>query len=126
MSRKVWIVLVLFGSLGLVAFGVWSGRTQHHINREGFEGLRVGMTEEEVETVLGRPAGEYGTVIIVWFDGYHGYPYPWVWTEPQRWISEDGAISVYFDSGRVVHTEFNEVFVYEESLSDKVRRWMGL
>lgn len=126
MSRKVWIVLALFASLGLVVFGVWSGRTQHHISRDGFERLCVGMTEDEVEAVLGRPAGDYSTGVIVLSDYLHVFPYSPVCPAPKQWTSNEAAISVCFDGGRVVHTDFSEVLVIEESLPNKLRRWLRL
>jgi hypothetical protein len=34
---------------------------RHRINREGFEAIQVGMSEQEVEGVLGGPPGDYST-----------------------------------------------------------------
>lgn len=121
MSRRVWTVLVLVVSLGLVAFGVWSGRTPHQINREGCERISVGMTEEEVECVLGKPAGYYakGEVISAFSSSTH-------WSQTKDWISNDGEIAVTFDEGKVVSASYNDVYDLEGSLLDKFRRWMGL
>jgi hypothetical protein len=48
---------------------------KHRINVDGYQRLRLGMTEQEVERVLGVPAGDYGPgkgEILDYGNIYHG------------------------------------------------------
>ena len=124
MIRTVRVVLVSLACLPLVIYGIWSFHTPHHINHEGFEKLQIGMTEAEVEAVLGRPAGDYAMVASIYYDNFHGASHPQ--SEARQWNSEEGSITVYFDAGRIVHTEYHDVWVLEEPFLSKVRRWLRL
>lgn len=126
MSRRLFIGLVSFAFFGFLALGAWSViRPRHCINRDGFERIRVGMTEEEVESVLGRPPGDYSTRVHWTFGETHGVIRDWCqWTEEKRWKSDEGEIAVYFDAGCVVHTEYN--FLRDKSYLDRFRRRLGL
>jgi hypothetical protein len=63
MRKRTWrllltgFVVVLLAWVGFLAVRPWVPR--HRIDREGVQELRRGMTEAEVERVLGVPAGDY-------------------------------------------------------------------
>ena len=82
-------------SLAVILLGMPILLTPHRIRPSTFELIKVGMTEDEVEELLGVKPGT--------FDGYdvgsrrvHGTQVPRIW------CSRHGAISVWFDDkGRV-------------------------
>src|SRR5262249_55318271 len=69
MAKKKWMFLAL-GILAMtavvaayVALGLSAPR--HRINDEGFKMIQVGMTQPQVEALLGRPPGLYRTHLVV-------------------------------------------------------------
>jgi hypothetical protein len=69
---------------------------RHHIDREHFDLIKEGMTEVEVESILGAPAGNY--------DGFvetgHFWHVEFLMEERDScykvWTSRHGAIRIYF------------------------------
>ena len=60
MSRRVLLrSLVLVIALGAVAFLFWPASRDSRVTRVNFERIQDGMTEAEVNTLLGGPPGEY-------------------------------------------------------------------
>src|SRR5689334_8550710 len=72
---------------------------EDRVTPENCDRIKVGMTEREVEAILGRPADGRQ-----WFASW--------------WIGEEWAIGVYFDFGSVIGKEFmgiqGEVFGFIE------------
>lgn len=125
MSRKTWIGLGIV-LLGMIAIGVGAAiAARHRINREGFQRIEVGMTEDEVAAIMGRPAGNYST------SGTYStfMPEPMQLGLPKRkeWQSDEAHIVVHFTSGRVESAKSYElIYNYEPNTLDKLRRWLGL
>jgi hypothetical protein len=127
MNRKYYVALGLLACPCLLIVGVLLVLPpRHRINRDSFERIRDGMTEKEVESILGRPAGDYSSGCTFVFDAYHGPPDKWVWRQPKRWTGDNGSISIYFDDGKVEKTRFQPVFVMPETPLQKFRRWLKL
>jgi hypothetical protein len=80
-----------------------------------------GMTLQEVEAILGGPAGDYtdGTSIV-------DYQHKWENT-PWTWRTWDGAALVYFDkAGHVVEAAYLSVYSTEPSWVDRLRLSVGI
>lgn len=127
------IPILLGGILAILLAGwlmLWMTRPpEHHINSDGFGKLRKGMTESEVEAVLGVPAGDYATGPIrlnVNVLGYIPDTYFVFRVAEKKWVGNEAIIEVWFENGRVEHTRIMGVFVRSESFPAKLRRWLGL
>lgn len=96
-----------------------------------YERLRRGMTEADVERLLGPPAeadrpapGEKWSA-LVWQQGKG------MWEEPvlltRRWQAEDGTILVAFGAERtVVDYSFRDSPGADEGVLARLRRWLGI
>jgi hypothetical protein len=93
-------------------FGPYS--IKHKINLEGYRQLRLGMTEQEVESVLGVPAGDYGPGKGEILDyGVFTIMSHEIKTDPngKKWLAGSFAITVCFDDqGRVRGMGTDEVY----------------
>lgn len=119
--RLVWVVACLALAVGL---GIWFVTRPHPVNETNFNRIRVGMTQAEVEAILGCPPGDYATR-------------PWMadafeedYQEPDRletWASDWGYIRVRFDkSDRVSAKELRDQFpIPQPGLLDRLRAWLG-
>ncbi|MCI0742907.1 MAG: outer membrane protein assembly factor BamE [Gemmataceae bacterium] len=122
--RCLWIVVVLVLLLG-AGYGVlWlTAGPRHRINKESFERIQEGMTEEEVESIIGVPAGDYTTGPVVVRLMLISFMSP----QCKSWKSNVGQIVVDFDSrGLITWKRYMDVTPVEESLWDKLRRWLRI
>jgi len=99
---RPYLVLGLFVAVvGLAGYPVWR---EHRalpvgINRAGYDRIKVGMTEAEVEAILGGPPGYYGKMLPPCGGSVHVFPSVTV----KNWDSDGPNIWVYFSpDGRVV------------------------
>lgn len=120
LSGKHWIVLFLVAGLGLLALGGWHSSYRHHINRDGYGAIQVGISEEQVGATLGRPPGDYSSGAFASFRCRCGDE-----RISKVWVSDEGAIAIYFDCGSVVEVEYSDV-AHVESLLGRFRRRLGL
>jgi len=126
------VLLAGYGSLRLTA-------PRHRITEENFEAIQKGMTEEEVEAILGVPAGVYvsgartgwyrlsegrgfslkGPVLIWLFGGNE-----WV---AKEWVAKEISVVVWFHKdGRVAQTCKGWTESGNEPFLAKLRRWLGM
>ncbi|MCI0376235.1 MAG: hypothetical protein L0215_01380 [Gemmataceae bacterium] len=117
--RLLWIAATLVLLLGAGYAVLWLTGPGHRINALSFERIQEGMTEKEVEEILGVPAGDYGTKA-----------HPELTVLPlgdrKRWTSDDAQIVVDFDKrGLVVLKRLGFVRV-GESIWQKLRRWLRI
>jgi hypothetical protein len=140
MTKHSLFWLAYAACLGVAVF--WGLRLlppRHRINPESFEKIQVGMTLEDVEAILGVPAGKY-------YKGSYFLLGPWqkvgnLWvccgeclgqqslSGDKEWIGKDGAIAVWLDSQeRVVRQEFSDLMSCEvqERFFDKLLSWLRL
>ncbi len=103
----------------IVAVGalIWIWYPQEvHFSQADCDRIQPGMTETEVDAILGTPAGDYATGTHILFDPVRvrwgsiylddDRPVPTVKTE-RSWISNTGAVLVGFDdTGLVVSKKF--------------------
>jgi hypothetical protein len=114
----------IIGSLGLGA-GLWLvWPSASAINELNAARIQTGMTLAEVEAILGGPArdetGGRGGGLVTPIGSRHFPQGP-----DAAWTSEDCAVSVYLREGRVYFTEAAPVFIFEDTLLRRVRRWIG-
>jgi hypothetical protein len=91
------------------------------------EKIREGMTESDVEELIGAPAGDYTTGPVTRAPCL-GTGYVVVECETRKeWISDQGAIVVRFDQNKkVVLAQFSGVTRINESLLSLIRRRLHL
>jgi SmpA / OmlA family len=110
--RAAWAGVAAVAVLGLVGH-VGQRLLRHaqmarHINEDRFQQIRPGMTEGQVEAILGGPSGDYSTEPIVWASGMQRLP--WNPERAQAWTGNEGIITVWFDAdGRVTVKHFQPV-----------------
>jgi hypothetical protein len=95
------------------------------ITQANYERIREGMTLDEIEAILGVPAGDYT-------DGrFYALPIPSSGFSPLRhipviwrnWISEEGCIIIGFsESGQVCRKRFWPVVREHRTFLDRLRR----
>ena len=114
--RRMLVLVGVAAVVGVTAFAGWRFLSYPPcFNRADYERIREGMTEAEVEAVLGVPPGNYCT-------DYTSRHTLWVQAdthftdtascEKRRWYSDTGFIIVQFrghDPGTVAATSFCEV-----------------
>jgi hypothetical protein len=121
------VLLAGYGTLRLTA-------PRHHITEETFQAIQEGMTEKEVETILGAKAGVYTSRCqtgaypvgrcgdpVVGCDLMRGCP-------GKEWVTEGISVYVLFDEhDRVARTHKGiGVLTGNESFLAKLRRWLGI
>jgi hypothetical protein len=122
-------LLLLLMSVALVLLGgwltLWPSSPQHRINRESFARIQEGMTEQEVESILGVPAGDYATARVAIAEDYDlRVPAGAV---QKQWTCDEGTILVFFyPADKVCVSRFIQVARVDESFLDKARRWLRL
>src|SRR6266851_2691463 len=103
---------------------------KHRINAEGYERLRLGMTEKEVEIVLGVPAGDYGPGKGEILDyGMFTMASASIRTDPnaKKWLAGSFAITVCFDGeARVRGMGTDSVYRPYESNVEMVSQKLGI
>jgi hypothetical protein len=133
--RKLLVSLVAAGVVGLVAFAgwLWHLGLRARINQVAFEHIRVGMTQAEVEAILGAPPGDYttthdvarsaGTVLSAekmrrLFD----VDSP---CRAEDWWTDEVFIQVYFlPDGTVAAKEFAEYDPTKRPVLSRIQDWL--
>jgi len=87
--------------------------------------IRPGMSQADVEAILGGPPGEYGPESVSVESRSMAIPeFP---KREQTWIAGYLAISVLFDAdGKVLQSRESRRMIGDETWNDKVRRWFRL
>jgi hypothetical protein len=134
-------VRLVIGLLAVLLAGyllVWiTGPPRHRIHEQTFAELQVGMTERQIETIFGVPAGDYRARDAYLprcatgrrrKDAYFGFlgslGQVTAWKE---WKGDEAFISLGFDAqGQAVVSVFQRPIESMESFPAKVRRWLGI
>jgi hypothetical protein len=120
MKRKLkWTAVVL--AVLLLGFGaaifLWP---RDRITAESWEKIRIGMTSEEVEKILGGPG------IKAPFTSQRMKAGPQVPPTIHFWLGRNGFIEIEFDNdGRVMDKYFHEIHDSESNIVDRLREWLG-
>jgi hypothetical protein len=151
MRRRVLMLasLICAGIVALFAFVFWwPNEPPNRINNESYELIRPGMSEIEVEEILGGPYGQYfrgkvrgakpGNIIgpnPLIFRAYEFRKGDLCQTvrlngdlvhDRKAWIADGLGIWVYFDEdGVVIDKEAHHLERDRESLREIVKRWIG-
>lgn len=132
MKRRLLYATVALAAVLVGAYALlWLTAPPERIDRATFERLRVGMTEGEVEELIGAPPGDYTR------DPPEPEPPRVLNDEPRltlsRWAGPDGRIVVFFDhQGRIQEKEFwgwvpGDPFAPQSrSLLARLRRGLGI
>jgi hypothetical protein len=101
---------VLLASAVLVRFAGWLWMASPRMTKERFEQVNKGMSQEEVIRTVGGPPGTHRII-----DGC------------AFWICDDAALAVYFDdAGTVTHARVDVSDLRPPTLTERIRRWLGL
>lgn len=123
MNVKVLCVLAIACMLGLSAFLGLLAIPRHGIVEGSAGRIRPGMSQKEVEAILGGPPGDYGPESVASESVCVVVPEP-----PNReetWNAGYVAVSVLFDAdGKAVQARESRCVVGEESWPDTMRRWL--
>jgi hypothetical protein len=128
---RVLVLILLTAAVGLLACAGWWWLTtpRHRIGLNSCSQIRQGMTQEEVEAILGVPPGNYATREELRLmgglqmgrpaNGEHGHYAEWASDELVIWVyfGPDGAaqlVGITDIGGRP-----------PESLLERMRRWLG-
>jgi hypothetical protein len=108
----------------------WPSPPKHNISTLGYEQIRLGMTEQEVVTILGVPSGDYGSgqgEILEYGDFTMNSHL--IRTDPKgkKWLAGCLAITVCFDEhGRVRAKMTEEVYRPYDSALEGLGQKLGL
>jgi hypothetical protein len=123
MKLRVFVGLVAVMCLGVAGIAAYVMRPpKGRITQEACDVIQVGWSKKQVYVLLGSP-GDYRRsprpFSHVEFVGIEG--------ELKEWLGDAGWIFLWFDDqGRVLNKEFLETVSTDESLVQKVLRWLSL
>src|SRR5262245_51350584 len=127
--RSVQLLASLVAIAVLLCWALWLLSPVDRVNRESFARISLGMTEAEVEEVLGRPNANGAADAIIMFEGVpesFADPVAFPAERLRQWASREHAILVEFDErGQVTGRYFGHVNP-PEGLLRKLRRRFGL
>jgi hypothetical protein len=141
--RKRMLGLVLLAAFtALMTFVGWRTFASPgcRINQDNFDQIREGMSQADVEAILGVPPGYHGTRRAVVSPRRELHPA--IFTQggitvtldagevtTKGWVGDDGAILLTFDAaGRVIHKSIPEVDYPDPDppgLIERLRSWLG-
>lgn len=123
--RRKWLIpLVALVAIPVFA-AIWLVATWKVLKVENFAKIRYGMSQQQVEELLGGPPGEYGrNTGDVWMST-EGYITPGE-TE-KRWWDDENRLEVFFDNnGRVTRKHKRESYHrYKVTFWDRVKILIG-
>jgi hypothetical protein len=122
MTRRRLLCGLLLLSAVLACFGGWTWMASGpRMTRARFEQVQVGMSREKVIRTVGGPPGTYSEreSLYTHFD--------FVFTCDACWVGDDARLLVFFDeAGTVTNTLIVDHFVPPQTLTERIRRWLGL
>jgi hypothetical protein len=125
--KKRWLLRVgLLAGLALFGFWFvpWLTAPNYQINQKVTDQIQWGMTDKEVEQIIGVPPGTY--VHLPFQVAVPHFFEPPEDTIEKNWLGSDGIIQVYFDHRGLVCTKDFIPVRLEEPLVHKIRRWLNL
>jgi hypothetical protein len=93
------------------------------MNEATFDRVEVGMSEADVNALLGGPAGDYTTMNVLQAPVR---PMGRTGTTPTGWFGNEGTIVIGFDEDRrVAWKQFINVVSLDETWLEKCKGWIG-
>jgi hypothetical protein len=125
MTRRRAFCGLLLASAMLACFAGWLWTTSGpRVTRARFKQVKEGMSRDEVIRIVGGPSGDYrnGSIsteaIIMSVEQAKSY---------ECWFCDDGLVLVRFDdSGRAVEVDLDVGITQPPTLTERIRRWLGL
>jgi hypothetical protein len=130
MGRRMMISVAILVGVGLAIF--FGGRLVHsqaRIDVVSFERIKSGLTQREVEKIIGAVPGDYGvgTGVVLWND-LHVFDETFVeMPATKKWLGQKNAICVTFDvNGKSFDRAFPKVYREHDSNFDRLIGIIGL
>jgi hypothetical protein len=126
MKRKLkWLAIV--PAVSLLGFGtallLWP---RDRITRETWDQIQVGMTEREVEEILGESGVFLDQLTVRVSEFGEGVGKVWDFGRMKNWIGRGGWIHVQFDNrGLVEAKEFWTIRLDDPTFLGRLRDWLG-
>ena len=107
LPRRRWLLLLLVAIAGLASWSLWP----RSVMRERYEQIRIGMTRAEVALSMGSSPSREALMRQILDPGtwdpaaQEGQRFDFAQIdsiEPEAWVDESVAVSVYFSHGRAV------------------------
>jgi hypothetical protein len=125
MKNRLLLILFCLAFAAIYAF-CWLTAPRHRITEENFARIKEGMTEKEVESILGVPAGNYETKKRMPLPA-HDLFVPTVPCETKVWEGNGLVITIWFDAeGKVFHSRIGGWSSEEPTFLDMLRRLLGM
>jgi hypothetical protein len=128
-TRLGFLVCLLVGVIVCFLFALWS-RSQGGVSVSSYYRITLGMSSEDVNSVVGVPPGNYSSrkdIEIVDFWGGSKREGKWVDGETSVWYSDEGRLQVVFDNeGRVVFKMWEQSVDHRPGCLDRIRTGLGL
>jgi hypothetical protein len=128
MRKRCWLALSVLAVTAIVVFFLFSRPVG--VTWFGYARIRIGMTSEEVKSVIGVPPGNYSSredigIVDHWASDWHaGEPKT---GRNETWYSDDGCLRlIYDDDGRVAYKEWLGMVDHGPRFWDRVSQWLGL
>jgi hypothetical protein len=116
---KRWLLLIaglILAPIGAAVY--WWVQPMDPINAATFNRIQVGMTQQEVENILGGPGGEIQEEI-------QGHFVPGQWTgSPTVWYGRQNAIIIRFQSQGDAHVVGSKE-LFNPGVWDRLKAWWG-
>jgi hypothetical protein len=121
MTRRRVLCGLLLASALLVCFAGWLRvASGSRVSLVRFEQVKKGMSREEVIRTVGGPPGDYSA------DRRRPFCRG-VLPEHERWLCDDGELFVRFDDDdTAAHLEVFDALRPTPTLTEQIRRWLGL
>jgi hypothetical protein len=98
----------------------------HRFKTELINSIKWGMTENEVDAILGTKAEVFPWKRTTYpLDLKAGEDDEFI-SKCREWLGEKTSVLVYFESGRVQWYLEGDILDDQESFLDKLRRWLGM
>jgi hypothetical protein len=124
-NHRRWLIVGVVAGPGLLGLLALYTLSEPRIDAERFEKIQVGMTPEQVQSLIGVPPGNYthGQLKIIHDVGLEGSSDFY-----KEWVGEEIAILVWLDdAGKVSRKESvqtSNLLLGRERFLDRVRRWL--
>ena len=127
MTRKrLLLILACFAAMLMAGYVTLrlTAPGRHQITEENCKAIQIGMTEEEVNAILGVESGDYSTGA---YKEDTAYKLLIRQGSGKAWIADDAAIRVSFnEAGKVAAICFTSGPGEPNTFLNKVRRWLGM